>query len=72
MDGLKGKTVILVTHQVDFLPAFDFVLVISFMCLSSCCDSSTEVTNNYQFVTNFELLISFIYPFCFRNYEYES
>ena len=31
MEGLKGKTVLLVTHQVDFLPAFDFVLVISFI-----------------------------------------
>ncbi|CAJ1953016.1 unnamed protein product [Sphenostylis stenocarpa] len=29
MDGLKDKTVILVTHQVDFLPAFDFVLLMS-------------------------------------------
>jgi len=28
MEGLSGKTVLLVTHQVDFLPAFDFVLVI--------------------------------------------
>ncbi|RDX62968.1 ABC transporter C family member 10, partial [Mucuna pruriens] len=26
MDGLKEKTVLLVTHQVDFLPAFDSVL----------------------------------------------
>jgi hypothetical protein len=31
MEGLKGKTVLLVTHQVDFLPAFDSVLVISFI-----------------------------------------
>ncbi|XP_045811469.1 ABC transporter C family member 10-like [Trifolium pratense] len=29
MDGLKGKTVLLVTHQVDFLPAFDTVLLMS-------------------------------------------
>ncbi|XP_061375170.1 ABC transporter C family member 10-like isoform X2 [Gastrolobium bilobum] len=29
MDGLKGKTVLLVTHQVDFLPAFDSVLLMS-------------------------------------------
>ncbi|GAU26484.1 hypothetical protein TSUD_294530, partial [Trifolium subterraneum] len=29
MEGLKGKTVLLVTHQVDFLPAFDSVLLIS-------------------------------------------
>ena len=28
MDGLKEKTVLLVTHQVDFLPAFDSVMVI--------------------------------------------
>jgi len=28
MEGLKRKTVLLVTHQVDFLPAFDSVLVI--------------------------------------------
>jgi len=28
MDALKEKTVLLVTHQVDFLPAFDSVLVI--------------------------------------------
>lgn len=27
MEALSGKTVILVTHQVDFLPAFDTVLV---------------------------------------------
>lgn len=27
MEGLSGKTVLLVTHQVDFLPAFDSVLV---------------------------------------------
>lgn len=27
MGALSSKTVILVTHQVDFLPAFDFVLV---------------------------------------------
>lgn len=27
MDALSGKTVLLVTHQVDFLPAFDSVLV---------------------------------------------
>ena len=31
IEGLKGKTVLLVTHQVDFLPAFDSVLVISFV-----------------------------------------
>ncbi|WJX71039.1 Multidrug resistance-associated protein 7 [Trifolium repens] len=29
MEGLKGKTVLLVTHQVDFLPAFDTVLLMS-------------------------------------------
>lgn len=29
MEGLSGKTVLLVTHQVDFLPAFDFVLLMS-------------------------------------------
>ncbi|XP_027924832.1 ABC transporter C family member 10-like [Vigna unguiculata] len=29
MDGLKEKTVLLVTHQVDFLPAFDSVLLMS-------------------------------------------
>ncbi|CAK8573418.1 unnamed protein product [Lathyrus sativus] len=29
MKGLAGKTVLLVTHQVDFLPAFDFVLLMS-------------------------------------------
>ena len=27
MDSLQGKTVLLVTHQVDFLPAFDSILV---------------------------------------------
>lgn len=27
MEALSGKTVLLVTHQVDFLPAFDSVLV---------------------------------------------
>jgi hypothetical protein len=45
MEGLKGKTVLLVTHQVDFLPAFDFVLVITnyihlkamIMLSLSCC-----------------------------------
>lgn len=29
MDALSGKTVLLVTHQVDFLPAFDSVLLMS-------------------------------------------
>lgn len=29
MEALAGKTVLLVTHQVDFLPAFDSILVIS-------------------------------------------
>ncbi|XP_014513599.1 ABC transporter C family member 10 [Vigna radiata var. radiata] len=29
MEGLAGKTVLLVTHQVDFLPAFDYVLLMS-------------------------------------------
>ncbi|KEH25773.1 putative xenobiotic-transporting ATPase [Medicago truncatula] len=29
MEGLKGKTVLLVTHQVDFLPAFDNILLMS-------------------------------------------
>ncbi|KAK4489629.1 hypothetical protein RD792_005441 [Penstemon davidsonii] len=29
MGALKGKTVLLVTHQVDFLPAFDSVLLLS-------------------------------------------
>ena len=27
MEALSGKTVLLVTHQVDFLPTFDSVLV---------------------------------------------
>lgn len=27
MEALSEKTVLLVTHQVDFLPAFDYVLV---------------------------------------------
>lgn len=31
MEGLAEKTVLLVTHQVDFLPAFDFVLVIFYI-----------------------------------------
>lgn len=31
MEGLAEKTVLLVTHQVDFLPAFDFVLVILYI-----------------------------------------
>ncbi|KAF7812963.1 ABC transporter C family member 10-like [Senna tora] len=29
MKGLSGKTVLLVTHQVDFLPAFDSILLMS-------------------------------------------
>ncbi|GAU26407.1 hypothetical protein TSUD_278520, partial [Trifolium subterraneum] len=29
LEGLAGKTVLLVTHQVDFLPAFDYVLLMS-------------------------------------------
>ncbi|MCI09688.1 ABC transporter C family member 10-like, partial [Trifolium medium] len=29
LEGLSGKTVLLVTHQVDFLPAFDSVLLMS-------------------------------------------
>ncbi|XP_057446133.1 ABC transporter C family member 10-like [Lotus japonicus] len=29
LEGLTGKTVLLVTHQVDFLPAFDSVLLMS-------------------------------------------
>nr|XP_027186555.1 ABC transporter C family member 10-like isoform X2 [Cicer arietinum] len=29
MEGLKGKTILLVTHQVDFLPAFDTILLMS-------------------------------------------
>ncbi|KAI4348060.1 hypothetical protein L6164_008821 [Bauhinia variegata] len=29
MEGLRSKTVLLVTHQVDFLPAFDSVLLMS-------------------------------------------
>ncbi|KAK3021883.1 hypothetical protein RJ639_047387 [Escallonia herrerae] len=29
MEALSGKTVLLVTHQVDFLPAFDYVLLMS-------------------------------------------
>ncbi|XP_043718824.1 ABC transporter C family member 10-like [Telopea speciosissima] len=29
MGALSGKTIVLVTHQVDFLPAFDFVLLMS-------------------------------------------
>ncbi|CAJ1953022.1 unnamed protein product [Sphenostylis stenocarpa] len=29
LEGLAGKTVLLVTHQVDFLPAFDSILFIS-------------------------------------------
>lgn len=29
MEGLKGKTVLLVTHRVDFLPAFDSILLMS-------------------------------------------
>ncbi|KAK7380437.1 hypothetical protein VNO78_32948 [Psophocarpus tetragonolobus] len=29
MEGLKEKTVLLVTHQVDFLPAFDCILLMS-------------------------------------------
>ncbi|CAA6665913.1 unnamed protein product [Spirodela intermedia] len=29
MGGLSGKTVLLVTHQVDFLPAFDSILLMS-------------------------------------------
>ena len=49
MDALSGKTVLLVTHQVDFLPAFDSVLVsyihtpakffntfTSFLCVMAC------------------------------------
>ena len=35
MEGLKEKTVLVVTHQVDFLSAFDYVLVISFI-LGKC------------------------------------
>ena len=27
MEALSGKTVLLVTHQVDFLPAFDSIVV---------------------------------------------
>ena len=30
MDALEGKTVILVTHQVEFLPAVDTILVTTF------------------------------------------
>ena len=44
MDTLSGKTVLLVTHQVDFLSAFDSILVSSI----------------YTPVTFFNTLVSFL------------
>lgn len=54
MDALAGKSVLLVTHQVDFLPAFDSVLVnlilyynirivlhVSFVLVSDCSSFSS-------------------------------
>ncbi|KAK7391292.1 hypothetical protein VNO78_19706 [Psophocarpus tetragonolobus] len=36
MEGLAGKTVLLVTHQVEFLPAFDSIVVVIFCLLKLC------------------------------------
>lgn len=33
MGALSGKTVLLVTHQVDFLPTFDSILVSNLFCI---------------------------------------
>lgn len=40
MQALSGKTVLFVTHQVDFLPAFDSVLV---SLLSTSGNSSVDL-----------------------------
>ena len=40
MGALSGKAVLLVTHQVDFLPAFDAVLVSLFAFIAYLRDST--------------------------------
>lgn len=37
MGALSGKTVLLVTHQVDFLPAFESILVSNFIFFPFLC-----------------------------------
>lgn len=56
MGALSGKTVLLVTHQVDFLPAFDCVLVS--WPIGSCCflymkiGSTTKIELKSSFATS--------------------
>ena len=56
MKGLTGKTVLLVTHQVDFLPAFDSVLVISFILMHWLCHCLSFPSFLFLYVSNNEKL----------------
>jgi len=63
MEGLKGKTVLLVTHQVDFLPAFDYILVSTPLFTSMIIKFNLKHTpitfKSHSYVD--QLLITFIY-----------
>jgi len=68
MEGLAGKTVLLVTHQVDFLPAFDSVLVIF-----SILKDINHVNSHFfsPLINHFRFVVS-IQKFCFlfvQSYE---
>ncbi|KAK2420557.1 ABC transporter C family member [Trifolium repens] len=49
MEGLKGKTVLLVTHQVDFLPAFDSVLLMSDGVILQAGPYNEQLTSSKEF-----------------------
>ena len=49
MGALSGKAVLLVTHQVDFLPAFDAVLVSLFAFIAYLRDSTFVYFSGFLF-----------------------
>ncbi|XP_024641719.1 ABC transporter C family member 10 isoform X2 [Medicago truncatula] len=50
LQGLAGKTVLLVTHQVDFLPAFDYVLLMSNGKILQAAPYHDLLTSSQEFV----------------------
>lgn len=74
MGALHGKTVLLVTHQVDFLPTFDSVLV-SYLCNPVFYDNfeilaifATEL--NLQKITQTSLIKHYVYGLIGLGYVY--
>lgn len=60
LTALASKTVVFVTHQVEFLPAADLILVWSCFNISALCNERTDLVSMVYVLHLIELHVSLL------------